>query len=376
MPQARPPAEPDEPALRGEVVYLYAFDVASEVRLDGAPALLSARNLPVVPDSEHPAARSVPRSVPVARPVAVEPRGDGRHLGGEPTRVLVRVYEVGVVTVTVRVSFSCGLPAELLPFHSPVLDDGRPLDRFARERCVEVRDALAASLVRPEPETEPEAYTVFCLTSLGGERDANRWLGGRRREVAGLLAATPGERLSEAQVAEVLRLGRSFENTDLVVIDWEAALLVDLDGKADEVLFVLDLANLQLEEFRWMDRTLDRQLEQAYVDLSRRRRWRPGRGTAVLRSLRQLRIDLAKLADEVTHATKFIGDWHLARVYILARERFHLDQWRASVDQRLDELDRLYTILRSDVYERRMLWLEAVIVIFFALDLLIILFVK
>jgi len=227
--------------------------------------------------------------------------------------------------------------------------------------------------VRPGPVTDPEAYTAFYLSDLGTERDANRWLADRRREVAGLLTETPPEQLSDAQVDEVLRLRRSFEKTDLVVIDWDAALVIDLDGYAEDTLFVLELANLQLEEFQWMDRALDRYLDRAYEDLARRRWWAIGGAGAVLRSLRQLRIDLAKLADEVTHTTKFIGDWHLARVYLMARERFHLDQWRASVEQRLGQLDDLYTLTRGEVHDRRMLWLEIVIVVFFALDLLLLL---
>jgi DnaJ-domain-containing protein 1 len=112
---------------------------------------------------------------------------------------------------------------------------------------------------------------VFALTDLAGERDVSRWLEGRRREVAGLLAETAPDRLSDQQVEEVFRLRRSFETTDAVVIDWDAALVVDLDGYAEDVLFVLELANLQLEEFRWMDRVLDRYLDQACEDLVRRR---------------------------------------------------------------------------------------------------------
>lgn len=54
--------------------------------------------------------------------------------------------------------------------------------------------------------------------------------------------------------------------------------------------------------------------------------------------------------------------------------RFHLDQWRASAEQRLDEVDRLYTLIRGDVYERRMFWLEIVIVVLFVLDILLIFF--
>ena len=156
-----------------------------------------------------------------------------------------------------------------------------------------------------------------------------------------------------------------------MVIDWDAALVVDLDRPPEDVLFVLELANLQLEEFQWMDRVLDGYLDRAHADLGRRRWWSVGATAAVLRSLRRLRLDLARLADAVAHATKFVGDWHLARVYALARERFHLDQWRASVGERLGQLDELYTLARGEVNDRRMLWLEAAIVLLFVIDLVL-----
>jgi hypothetical protein len=57
-------------------------------------------------------------------------------------------------------------------------------------------------------------------------------------------------------------------------------------------------------------------------------------------------------------------------------DRFYLDQWRASVDQRLVQLDKFYSVVHTEVNERRMLWLEVIIVIFFALDLLILLWTK
>jgi hypothetical protein len=229
---------------------------------------------------------------------------------------------------------------------------------------------VAGAFVKPGPATRPEAYIVFCLHELGGEGDANRWLANRRRDVAGLLTDTEPARLSDAQVEESHRLHRSFENSDLVVIDWEAALIVNLTGTCDEILTVLEMANLQMEEFRWIDQTLDRYLDRTYTELARSR-WPLGiaSGTALL-TLRRLRIDLTRLTEGATNVTKFIGDWHLARVYLLARERFHLDQWRTSVEQRLGQLDQLYTLAHNEQYERRMLVLEAAIVVLFVIDLL------
>ena len=75
----------------------------------------------------------------------------------------------------------------------------------------------------------------------------------------------------------------------------------------------------------------------------------------------------------MTHITKRVGDWHPARVYLLARERFHLDERRTSVGQRLGQLDHLDILVRGDVHDRRTLWLEVVSVIYFAADLLILL---
>ncbi len=355
--------------LAGEVVYLFAFDVAYEVHLDRAAQALGVQPEPVPLGGPHP----VPRSLPGVRHLTVE-RGATLRVNDQTARFFVRVYEVGVISVIVRVGFAKESLAGLAAFHAPTSENGRPLTELAREECAAVCRLIESALGRPGTVSEPEAYTAFYLSAIGGERNANSWLAPRRSAVAGLLTAAPAERLSEAQVAEVLRLQRSYLNTDLVVIDWDAALVVALEEPPDEVLFVLELANLQLEEFRWLDATLDQYLERAYGDLAARRWWFAGT-TGVLRSLRAMRVDLARLADEVTHTSKFLGDWHLARVYVLARERFHLAQWRESVDQRLDELDRLYTILRGDIYDRRMFLLEVVIVVFFAIDL-IVLFTK
>jgi hypothetical protein len=41
------------------------------------------------------------------------------------------------------------------------------------------------------------------------------------------------------------------------------------------------------------------------------------------------------------------------------------------VEQRLAQLDKLYSVVHAEVNEQRMLWLEIIIVIFFAFDLVI-----
>jgi hypothetical protein len=351
--------------MKGEVVYLYAFDVANEIITAKVGTILSQKPYRFVIRETH----TFPRDVPLYRPLAIEPEPMPAALRGQPVHILIRVYEVGVVSVALRVPVQAECLAELMGLHEPKLDDGKTLDALARELCDSVCASLASAMLRSAPPSEPEGYTVFCLTDLGSATDVNAWLADERRNVAGLLSQTSPDRLSEAQVAEILRIQRSYESTDLAVIDWDAALLVDLSGYVDDALYVLELANLQLEEFRTMDHLLDRYLDRAYDDLERRRFSLFGVASRVLRKLRRFRVDVTKLADEVTHITKFFGDWHLARLYLGARERFYLDHWKNSVESRLGQLDQLYSVVQGEVNDRRMIWLEAIIVILFVIDL-------
>lgn len=358
--------------MKGEAIYLYAFDVANEIITARVQEILSEKPFPF----EIRMDRTLPKDMPLYKPLAIEPPPLSARLHGAPVRLLIRVYNVGVVTVMMRAAFAAVGLAELMPFHNPKLENGETLDAVASKLCAQVCDSLKDLMLGRTEFPSPEAYTVFCLTDLDGVRDANRWLAEHRGEVAGLLTETAADKLSETQVAEVLRIQRSFENTDLAVIDWDAALVVDLTGYVDDVLYALELANLQLEEFRVMDSRLDTYLDRAYEDLERKRLPLFGAANKTLRHLRRFRVDVAKLADEVTHITKFFGDWYLARVYLGARDRFYLDQWRASVEQRLAQLDKLYSVVHSEVNEARMLWLEIIIVIFFAIDLGILLWVR
>ena len=120
-------------------------------------------------------------------------------------------------------------------------------------------------------------------------------------------------------------------------------------------------------------RLLDRALERSYRDL-RGRAYRKRRETLV--ELRELRIDLARYADELSNTTKFFGDWHLARVYETIASRFHLVDWHRNVDEKLRTLDDLYQIMQHDQSNRWMLILESTIVLLFIIDLILIFMLK
>ena len=357
--------------MRGEVIYLYAFDVANEIATENVREVLSCQPSHYEIQTDH----TYPKDVPLYRPLTCQPPHVSDRMLGQNMRLVIRIFEVGVVNVAMHVPFEASSLADLHAYHKTQLESGQTRDELARRLCDEVCESIKSSIIRGAPPSEPEAYTVFCLTDLEGETDAHAWFRQRRREIAGLLSEVNPETLSDLQVDESVRIHRSFAQGDLAVIDWDASVIVELDGIADDVLYVLELANLQLEEFRVMDRRLDLHLDRAYQDLERRRTIF-GIPTRMLDWVRRFRVDATKLADEVTHITKFVGDWHLARIYLGAAERFHLPEWQKSIEQRLAQLDQVYQVLQSEVYERRMLWLEIAILVCFLIDLLALFFWK
>src|SRR6185312_13088333 len=104
--------------------------------------------------------------------------------------------------------------------------------------------------------------TVFCIqsplrTTDGGDLRAENWLQSQRREVAALLTQEPDiDHLSTQESDESTGRYLSYYEHDLVVVDWDAALIVDQPQHFDETLYVMELANLQLAELEAYDRIL------------------------------------------------------------------------------------------------------------------------
>lgn len=355
-------------ALRGKVVYLFAFDVAYEILPVSAPTLLGQ---PLTTFSLDESKRR-PRDLLFFRPQMVQlPEIECRGpCGMVRLGRAIKLLPVGVMSVAVSADFEASRIEDLVAYHGPSFD-GEPLETLAHGLATRALDELRPSCVRPyaRPLSE-EAYTVFCVN--GPRPRAMEWLAANRRAIAAVLAEEhPADRLSDQEVEETTGRALSYSHEDLAVVDWDAALLVNDPRAFEETLHVLELANVQLASLESYDRFLDAVISRAYSDLrmrgARRRRRR------ILTDLREIRIDLARLNDEMSNLTKFFGDWHLARIYERAAERFHLDDWRRIVGDKLRMLDQIYEMIQHEHFNRWMIVLEVMIVALFVLDVVLLL---
>ena len=353
-----------EKRLRGEVVYLFAFDVAYDMTRRPINELMGR---PVRDYIISPSKR-MPRGVFFYRARTLELAVQNRIGPDGPVEVSrsVRIFSVGALAVQVRVPFAVDGIGDLLRYHELAFKTGK-LAAEVRQLVEEVRSELAPWLIRPaELLEDPEAYTVFCIEGLG-PIDAERWLEANRREVAGLLTEEVAGDLSAQEVRESTALYRSYYSNDMVVVDWDAALVVGARESLDDLLHIMELANVQLVELGAYDRLLDLALETSYRDLSRPRY--AGRRD-VRQRLREIKVDVARLSDELGHITKFFGDWHLADVYQHLSRRFHLEDWHRIIKEKLSTLGELYGILLQDRTNYWMIVLETSIVALFIFEVI------
>src|SRR6267378_905842 len=178
----------------GEVVYIYAFDVAYEMTRKPVPELLGQPVAQFVVDSS----KRSPRQLFFYRPQMVRLPPLERIGPHGPVRMerVVKLLPVGAVSITVRVPFEVRNAEDLVVYHDLQFSNGS-LHEEVRRLAEEVRRELNAYFIRPVTQlAEEEAYTVFCLespllTDDGTRPSAENWWRANRRSIASLLTQEP-----------------------------------------------------------------------------------------------------------------------------------------------------------------------------------------
>ena len=109
---------------------------------------------------------------------------------------------------------------------------------------------------------------------------------------------------------------------------------------------MLEFANLQLLEARFLDAALDRALDRSYQIVSQPRRLGAlgptGWSRRDLARIGRFEVEGAILFERVGNAIKLLGDQYLARVHRAASQRFRLAEWNAAILRKLETIESLY----------------------------------
>jgi len=371
----------------GTAYVLFAYDVGWGIDLDDAERRVAAggRSPSADVDTGEPVQREALKHVrPGGSSLQFKPRPLRLYQRAEPIRVgefmtegrvEVTLFDFGAVSVVYRVPITGALKG-LLPLATGLYENAALL-ADSRRRVEAVVGRVGSAVMRPGLSELSEDYVVYQIRRVAGESAgpaATALVDAHRRTIAQLLRSDSSE-LSEQEVDDALACRIAFGTRDAAAIDWNAALVID--DQVEDALAVIEFANVELLEVRFLDDRLDGVLDKAYATMMRAsgrglwRRFFPGGNREERTRLAALQIDAALLFEGINNAIKLEGDQYLARLYRLTAQRFHLPEWDTSILRKLDTLEGLYEKLSDEHATQRMEVLEWIIIVLIAVSIVI-----
>jgi len=356
--------------VSGEVVSFRIYDTGGEIDLSKVKKIFGQK-----PEQEKIEFEQLaPKYINISpAPLFVNLKKRTTEIFGRKVELSIsaRIYEVGAVSVILRISFSEELK-NLVDFSKPFKISGKDDKKFSDEIFAEIIKEIKSCISKSyEIETYPEEYMVFCVREPN--MDGSAFLNKNRETIAGILREEKNfSKLFSAEIRDATRATLSYFKNDLVIIDWSVGMIFDPTGKYEDDLLTIELANLQLLELRTYDKLIDKKIESAYKDLKSLR----GFGflkpvNKVMLEIAEMRMEMTRYIEDTMNITKFFGDYYLAKLYDLLEERLHIDEWQKTVSKKLDNLDEIYELAADRVDVQKSTWLEVLIVLLIVFEIVL-----
>ena len=363
-----------DPEIKDGVAYvLFAYDVGLSIALDTAEK--SVKSMTERAPIRHQ--RRAPKYFdfqPI--PLRVTQVTASHRVGPFATSTAVEtvLYDFGAVCVTYQIPLSG--PFSGLRALSESLYDNEVLLADSRRLVEELLAGIQPAIARPQISAFYEDYVIFQVREMAGPDFHRRLLAENKLLVAQILRADD-ELRSEQEVEDALLCEISYGAEDLTLVDWVSALV--FAKTADDTRAVLEFGQVQLLELRQLDHHLDAALDRCYEALGRSKAKRtvfPAASDNDMNEIGQLQVESAVLFEGINNALKLLGDQYLARLYEQVAKRYHLDAWDESILRKLRTLESIYTKIENAQSAARLEFLEWIVIILIALELVVPFLVK
>jgi hypothetical protein len=350
-----------------EIVRMALYDIGRSIDLKKAASLL-----PGVPGMRLARRRDTPTTVTIPAPLCVDLRSGLRKVYSEDSiegfAASARLYDEGVMSIVVRLKVNASLE-ELHGIETkPVSSSIRDLDSYIEERYQAVLEQVGPAVANRREQPESESYLAYCFADVGSA--PQEFMRENEHALTRLLAGEPVDfPIHESQVRKTMSNPFSYSDHDLAVFDMDRCVVIDSERDYEDVLLICELANYQYLELRALDKWLDKWLDEAEDDVNLIARKGAGRGlkTGTLRKklgkIQALRLDALFILENLENSSKIIGDYFLGQVYEHVCGIFNTSGWTRSVERRLDALQDIYEIVKTENSERTMLLLEIVFIV-------------
>jgi hypothetical protein len=361
-------SKPDLSIAKGTCYLLFAYDIARAIDLDEAERHIAAMKQREALKHRRRAPKYFEYHPPPLRvTLDADPIAIGNYCSG--ANVDLVLYDFGAVSVAYAIPL-IGAFSGLLKLSNDLYEAVQLL-ADSRKHVEQLLALIRRAVSKPNITAFVEDYAVFQIEAFTASHGVDDLCTRYAQDIAQILRAE-NQPLSPQEVTDAMAHRISFGLDDVTIVDWNAALMVDREG--DDVRAVLEFANVELLEMRYLDRNLDEALNRSYEALTTRR----GSSLSGLggfgadrHRVARMQVDSAILFEGVNNALKLLGDQYLSRVYRLISQRFHLAEWDAGILRKLQTLESIYEKMSDQAASRRMEVLEWIIIILIAISIVL-----
>ncbi|MBM3199591.1 hypothetical protein FJZ53_01550 [Candidatus Woesearchaeota archaeon] len=255
---------------------------------------------------------------------------------------------------------------------SIVLEAQVELKDILSKDVFELKDGLFETCKKIAEPYKPggiiEEYSIFCVKDYSNVDEA---INKNRSAIASTLKDEPIV-LDEDEIKNTLSVNMSYGKNDMIIIDWDGAIIFDQAGEFDEEIDIIEIVNIQLLGLRLLDKTLGIELERLKdLGLENKSLLKFKKLRAVFKDVVKIRSESMLDLEEIEDRIKLYGDWYSGKLYDLVSKKLYIDRWSQSVNKKLDVMQQLYDIVNKTIYDLYLIILEATIVVLIIIELFV-----
>lgn len=346
----------------GRVHYYYIYDISSDINLKRASELLG--------DHEEGGAkafklRKSSRAMVIEEAPLVLSLGSWeQEFQGKvfPVSAIAKIWGFGVISLCLRFHVDQSISLDLLKKFGFFLEKDDDVYKRSYELLQALRDKiLPAAKDQSEVWEQFEDYIIYLQDNKNiSHEDIENFLSST--DLYQLLLTDEETDFSEQLKKPIRDNTYQYSKNDLAVLDWNSAYLIDT-GDAEDIADVIEFALCQLLEMRYYDDLLDKKLASLYRDIGD---ITPSifsnKFNKFAREASILYIDISEIVERIENSLKIIGDFYYAKIYRAAAERFRMNDWKKSVDQKLSNLVEISMLFMNQNNEKKSHLLEIIII--------------
>jgi len=350
---------------KGKILLYRVFDIGSEIDLEKVESLFEDNKERFRLDRKHNMSLVISKAPVLIQLGKVTINIDNLE---QECDLVAKVWHFGALSLSFQIPILEETSWDDLISIASWLDKDQSIDEVALKHAKDFQTKISAAIpILNDDWSLYEDYVTYHIQEFSG-LDAPLGKLHESVDIPSLLLAEKNVNLSDAIKKMTLESSFQYTNDDLVVVDWNSALVVEPKASMD-VPLIIEFALNQLLEVRYYDDLLDERLNKLYNGVVGKKKslWNT-EYARLAEEAGQIYLEISEIVENVENSFKTVGDFYLAQIFRATSKRFRFDDWTRSINEKLGNLNAVSTLLHSDINEGRNQLMEFTIIVLIAVE--------